>query len=62
MAGDRLAIFARLVARSAKRLHYLMFMVDETRGRLSAIFECINSFVDRKPRKTALSYGGHGQD
>jgi len=53
MAGDRLAIFARLVARSAKRLHYLMFMVDETRGSLSAIFECINAFVDLKLRKTA---------
>lgn len=53
MAGDRLAIFARLVACSAKRMHYLMFMVDETRGRLSAIFECINAFADLKLRKTA---------
>ena len=53
MIGDRLAILARLVARSAKRLHYLMFMVDETRGSLSAIFECINAFVDLKLRKTA---------
>jgi acyl-CoA thioesterase FadM len=31
-ASDRLAIFSRLVAHSAKRLHYLMFMVDETKG------------------------------
>src|SRR5262245_19413764 len=53
IAGDRLAIFVRLVARSAKRVHYVMFMVDETRGRLSAINECINTFVDLKLRKTA---------
>ena len=53
MIGDRLAIFARLVARSAKRMQYLMFMVDETRGTLSAIFECINAFADLKLRKTA---------
>jgi len=52
-AGDRLAIFSRLVAHSAKRIHYLMFMVDETRGSLSAIFECINAFADLTLRKTA---------
>jgi acyl-CoA thioesterase FadM len=30
-----------------------MFMVDETRDTLSAIFECINAFADLKVRKTA---------
>jgi acyl-CoA thioester hydrolase len=53
MVGDRLAIFARLVARSPKRMQYLMFMVDETKGRLAAIFECVNSFADLKLRKTS---------
>ena len=52
-ACDRLAIFSRFVAYSAKRMHYLMFMVDETRGSLSAIFECINAFADLTLRKTA---------
>jgi len=28
-------------------------MVDETKGALSAIFECINAFADLKLRKTA---------
>jgi acyl-CoA thioester hydrolase len=51
-AGDRLAIYARIVERSAKRFHYLMFMVNETRGKLSSIFECINAFADLKVRKT----------
>lgn len=53
MAGDCLAIYARLVERSAKRFHYLMFMVNETRGTLASIFECINAFVDLEVRKTA---------
>ena len=52
-SGDRLAIFSRIVAHSAKRFQYLMFMVNETRGTLSAIFECINAFTDLKLRKTA---------
>lgn len=52
-ASDRPAIFSRLVAHSAKRLHYLMFMLDETKGVLSAIFECINAFADLRLRKTA---------
>jgi acyl-CoA thioester hydrolase len=53
LAGDRIAIFARLVARSPKRVQYLMFMVNETRGNLAALFECVNAFTDLKLRKTA---------
>jgi len=34
-------------------LHYLMFMVNETRGKLAAIFECMNAFIDRTVRRTA---------
>ena len=51
--GECIAVFARLVAQSAKRMHYVMFMVNETRGNLAATFECINAFVDLKARKTA---------
>lgn len=53
LIGDHLAIFARLVAVSAKRVHYLLFMINETRGDCSCLFECVNSFVDLKARKTA---------
>jgi acyl-CoA thioester hydrolase len=52
-AGDRLAIFSRMVTHSTKRIHYLLFMVNETRDNLSAIFECVNSFTDLNLRKTA---------
>lgn len=51
--GDTLSIRARLVGRSAKRLHYLLFMVNETRGLLASIFECVNSFADLSARRTA---------
>jgi acyl-CoA thioester hydrolase len=53
MPGDRVAVYARLVALTPKRLHYLMFMVDETKGKLAAVFECINGFLDLTTRKTA---------
>ncbi|HEY1469531.1 MAG TPA: thioesterase family protein [Candidatus Acidoferrum sp.] len=52
--GDRIAVYMRLVAYSAKRMHYLMFMVNETKGNLAAMFECINAFADLKLRKTAV--------
>jgi len=51
--GDRVAVYVRLLACSAKRLHYLMFMVNETRGRLAALFECVNAFADLRVRRTA---------
>jgi acyl-CoA thioester hydrolase len=53
MPGDAVAVFSRLVARSPKRLHYLMFLVNETTGKLAAIFECMNAFLDLNVRRTA---------
>lgn len=50
--GEHVAVYARLVGCSAKRFHYLMFMVNETTGKLAAIFECINAFADLRVRKT----------
>lgn len=51
--GDTVAIRARLLNRTAKRIHYMMFMVNETRGLLSSTFECVNSHADLKARRTA---------
>jgi acyl-CoA thioester hydrolase len=53
MPGDQVAIYVRCVACSPKRLHYLLFMVNETRNRLASIFECINAFMNSIERKTA---------
>ncbi len=51
--GDTVAVYARLVSRSAKRLHYLLFMVNESRQVVASIFECVNSYADLTIRKTA---------
>jgi acyl-CoA thioester hydrolase len=50
--AERVAVYVRLVGCSAKRFHYLMFMINETTGELAAIFECINAFADLRARKT----------
>ncbi len=53
LIGDRVAVYYRLLARSAKRLHYMMFLTNETRQNIAATFECVNSFADLTQRKTA---------
>lgn len=51
--GDTVAVSVRLLQRSAKRIHYIMFMINESRGSLASIFECVNSFADLTVRRTA---------
>jgi acyl-CoA thioester hydrolase len=53
LPGERVAVYVRYIAGSAKRLHYVMFLVNESRERLSATLECINTFADLTVRKTA---------
>jgi acyl-CoA thioester hydrolase len=53
MPGERVAIYTRYLACSTKRLHYVMFLVNESRGVLAATLECINAFADLKTRRTA---------
>ena len=51
--GDTVVIRARFIARSAKLMHYLFFMVNETRGVVSSIFECVHAHADLTARRTA---------
>jgi acyl-CoA thioester hydrolase len=51
--GDEVAVYLRVVGRTAKRVHYLMFLVNETRETLASIFECVNAFADLSIRRTA---------
>ena len=51
--NDSVTIYARLLDRSAKRLHYMLFMVNESRSLLASTFECVNSYADLTVRKTA---------
>jgi acyl-CoA thioester hydrolase len=51
--GDTVEIRARILARSSKLMHYVMFMTNETRGGLSSIFECVHAHADLSVRRTA---------
>lgn len=51
--GDSVGIYARLLDRSAKRLHYMLFMMNESRKLLASTFECVNSYADLTVRRTA---------
>ncbi|HUB82220.1 MAG TPA: thioesterase family protein [Bryobacteraceae bacterium] len=53
LPGEDIVVYIRLVAYTAKRLHYVMFLVNATRGKLAATLECINSFADLRDRRTA---------
>ena len=52
--GDTVVIRLRILARNAKLLHYMMFMVNETRGMLSSLFECVHAHADLRIHRTAL--------
>ena len=51
--GDRISVYLRIVGVSAKRFHYVMFLVNETNAQVASIFECVNTFVDLNQRKSA---------
>ena len=53
LPGEDVVVYVRLVAYSAKRLHYVMFLVNATRRKLAATLECINAFADLRDRRTA---------
>jgi acyl-CoA thioester hydrolase len=53
MPGHDVTVYVRFLGHSPKRLHYLMFLVDDTRGKLAATLECINAFADLEKRKMA---------
>jgi len=52
LAGSQVCVYTRMVERSAKMIHYLMFMVNETTGKVASHFECVNALVDLEARKT----------
>jgi len=51
--GDAVSIYARILGFTPKRLHYMLFMVNETRSRLAATLEVMNTHVDMTTRRTA---------
>ncbi len=51
--GETVAIHNRVVGRSSKRVHFMLFMVNETTGKLAAMLEGLGSNADMKVRRTA---------
>ena len=51
--GDSVVIRVRILGRSSKLMHYLMFMENETRGVLSSMLECVHAHADLNARRTA---------
>lgn len=52
-AGDTVAVYSRLLARSSKSLHFKVFMINETKNVLSATMEALAFHVDRNTKRSA---------
>ena len=53
MPGEQVTVYLRFIGLTPKRIHYLMFLVNDSRGKLASTLECINAFADLQARKTA---------
>ncbi|MCU0512385.1 MAG: thioesterase family protein [Anaerolineae bacterium] len=51
LVGDAVTVTVRFLGRSARRMHYQMYLLNDTRAALSATFECVNAFVDLNTRR-----------
>ena len=51
--GQTVAIHARLIARSDKRFHFMLFMINETSIQLASTFEALITHADLKIRRSA---------
>jgi len=51
--GQTVAIHARLVGRSDKRFHFMLFMINESTTQLAATFEALITHADLKIRRAA---------
>lgn len=51
-AGETVAIRTRALGRSAKRIHFMHFMFNETTGQLAATLEVLGAHADMALRRT----------
>ncbi len=51
--GETVAIHTRVNGRTAKRIHFIHFMLNETTGKLAATLEVIASHANRDTRRTS---------
>ena len=52
-AGETVTVWTRLLGVSAKRLHFMHFMVNNTTGRVASTMEVLASYADLHTRRTA---------
>lgn len=52
--GETVAIHTRVNGRTAKRIHFIHFMINETTGKLAATLEVLGSHANRDTRRTSL--------
>ena len=50
---ETVAIHGRLIGRSAKRIHFMLFMINETTGKVAATLETLGSHADLQQRRTS---------
>lgn len=51
--GDSVTVRSRILARNAKRLHFMHFMIQDGSGGLAATTELIGMHIDRRTRRSA---------
>lgn len=51
--GETVAIHSRVLGRSAKRIHFMHFMRNETTNKLAATMEALGSHADLRIRRTS---------
>lgn len=51
--GETVVVRSRLLGRSAKRIHFMHFMINETKGKLAATMEGLGSHADLTIRRTS---------
>ncbi|NWF67555.1 MAG: hypothetical protein HXY40_00575 [Chloroflexi bacterium] len=51
--GDTVTVRMRMIARGAKKLHYINYMVNETQGVLASTMEVLAAHADLLRRRTS---------
>ncbi|MCB9452601.1 MAG: thioesterase family protein [Anaerolineaceae bacterium] len=51
--GETVVVHTRVLGRSSKRVHFMLFMVNETTGVLAATLEALGSHADMRVRRTS---------
>jgi acyl-CoA thioester hydrolase len=50
--GETVAVRTRILGRSAKRIHFMHFMINETNGKLAATLEAVGTHADMIKRRS----------